>query len=110
MDRAEQIARRKVGLYFLKLMQQLLEPELVSLMNDDKQHLVMFRRAGTRCLHGEQFLQIQVVSVSERRHESSRCWIIDAGWGMRKLHFPSPPGVSRWIAALLNELKPISGS
>src|SRR5207302_8128904 len=35
MDRAEKIARGKISFYFLELMQQLLEPKLVGLMNDD---------------------------------------------------------------------------
>ena len=35
----------KSRLYFLKLMQQLLKPKLVRLMNDDEQHLVVLRRA-----------------------------------------------------------------
>ena len=41
MDRAEEIARREILFYFLELVKQLLEPKLVSLMNDDEQHFIM---------------------------------------------------------------------
>src|SRR5918996_4998303 len=44
MNRAEEIARRKISLYFIKLMQQLLEPKFVRLMNDDEERLVVLRR------------------------------------------------------------------
>src|SRR6266849_7960193 len=37
VNRAEQITRRKILFYFLELMEQLPEPKLVGLMNDDKQ-------------------------------------------------------------------------
>ena len=43
MDRAEEIACRKVAFDLFKLMEQLLEPQLVRLMNDDEQHLVVLR-------------------------------------------------------------------
>ena len=44
MNRAEEIAGGKISLYFLELMQQLLKPQLVCLMNDDKQRLVVLGR------------------------------------------------------------------
>ena len=44
MNRAEEIAGREISFYFLELVQQLLEPKLVRLMDDDKQHLVVFGR------------------------------------------------------------------
>ena len=68
MDRAEKIAGGEISLYFLELMQQLLEPELVRLMNDDEQHLVVLGRRGARLLHREQFLQIEISGIRQRRH------------------------------------------
>src|SRR5437667_9127016 len=41
---AKKVARGKVSFYFLELMQQLLKPQLVRLMNDDEEHLIVFRR------------------------------------------------------------------
>src|SRR5205814_5070659 len=61
MNRAEKIARRKIFFYFLELVQQLLEPELVGLMDDDEQHLIVLGRRGPRFLEGKQFLQVQVI-------------------------------------------------
>ena len=43
MNRAEEIACGKIFLNFFKLMQELLEPELVSLVNDDEEHFVVLR-------------------------------------------------------------------
>ena len=45
MDRAEEIARGEISFYFFKFMEQLLEPQLVGLVNDDEQHLIMLGRA-----------------------------------------------------------------
>src|SRR5207237_4021865 len=68
MNRAEEIATGKLSLNLLKLMQQLLEPELVRLMDDDEQHLVMLGRSRTRLLESQQVLQIQIIGICERRH------------------------------------------
>ena len=68
MNRAEKIAGREIFLYFFEFMQQLLEPQLVRLMNDDEQHLVMLGRRGARLLHREQLLEIEITGVCERRH------------------------------------------
>ena len=57
-----------MSLYFVKLMQQLLKPELVRLMDDDEQRLVVFRRAGAGFLKRQQLLQVQITSVRKRRH------------------------------------------
>ena len=38
------------------LVQKLLEPQLVDLMNDDEEHLVVMRRAGERLLKGEELV------------------------------------------------------
>jgi hypothetical protein len=68
VDRSEEIACGKISLYFVKLMQQLLKPELVRLMDDDEQRLIVFRRAGAGFLKRQQFLQVQITSVRKRRH------------------------------------------
>src|ERR1700730_3426508 len=41
MNRTEEIAGGEIAFYFCKLMQELFEPELVGLMNDNEKHLVM---------------------------------------------------------------------
>src|SRR6266487_2611939 len=64
MNRGEQIAGGEIALYFLELMQQLLEPEFVRLMDDDEKHLVVLGRARARVLKREQLLQIEIVRVS----------------------------------------------
>jgi hypothetical protein len=43
VDRPEEIACGKISLYFVKLMQQLLKPKLVRLMDNDEQRLIVFR-------------------------------------------------------------------
>ena len=69
MDRAEEIASGKIALYLIKLMQQLLKPKLLRLMDDDEQRLIVFRWAGARFLHREQLLQIEVTGIRQwRRH------------------------------------------
>ena len=68
MNRAEQIAGGEIAFYFLELVQQLLEPELVGLMNDNEQHLVVLGRGRPRLLHREQRLQIEIIRVREGRH------------------------------------------
>ena len=45
MNGAEKIARGKISFNLFELVQQLLEPELVGLMDDDEQHLVVLRPA-----------------------------------------------------------------
>ena len=63
VDRSEEIACGKISFYFVKLMQQLLKPKLVSLMNDNEQRLIVLRRAGARLLKGEQLFQIKIARV-----------------------------------------------
>jgi hypothetical protein len=45
MNRAEQIARREIVFYFFKLVEQLFEPKLVGLMDNDEKHLVVLGRS-----------------------------------------------------------------
>ena len=40
----------------VEFVQQLLEPQLVNLMDDDEEHLVVVRGAGERLLQGEQLV------------------------------------------------------
>src|SRR5947199_3429435 len=68
MNRPEEIARGEISPYFLELMEQLLEPELVGLMNDNEQHLVVLGGAGTWLLKRAQLLKIEIACVSQRRH------------------------------------------
>jgi hypothetical protein len=62
---AEQVTGRKVSLYFPELMQQLLEPQFIRLMNDNEEHLIVFRRTRTRFLKREQILQVKITRVSQ---------------------------------------------
>jgi hypothetical protein len=71
VNRTEKIARGKISLYFFELMEQLLEPKLVRLMNDNEKRLVVLGRARARFLQRKEFLQIQVTRVSEWRHIDS---------------------------------------
>src|SRR5712691_9063737 len=71
MNRAEKAAGRKIALYFLELMEQLLEPELVGLMNDDEQHLVVLGRGRARVLKREQLPQIEIGRVGQRRRHDA---------------------------------------
>src|SRR5436305_12749747 len=68
MDRAEQIARAEVALHLLEFVQELLKPELVRLVNDDEEHLIVLGRTGARALQREQFLEIEIIRVGQRRH------------------------------------------
>jgi len=68
MNRAEQIAAGEISFDLLELMEQLLEPELVGLMDDDEQHLVVLGRSRTRPLESQEVLQIQIIGICERRH------------------------------------------
>src|SRR5439155_19532437 len=64
MNRPEELARGELSPYFLELMEQLLEPQLVGLMNDDEEHLVVLGGRGTWLLKREQLLQIEITRVS----------------------------------------------
>src|SRR6202011_2250156 len=44
VNRSKQIIRRKIFVNFLKLVKQLLEPELIRLMDDDEQHFIVLGR------------------------------------------------------------------
>ena len=41
MNRPEEIASGEIAFNFFKLMEQLLEPKLIGLVDDDEQHFVM---------------------------------------------------------------------
>ena len=69
--RAKKIAGGEISADFLELVQQLLEPELVCLVNDNEKHLIVLRRGGAWVLQREQLLQVEVVGVSQRRHVDS---------------------------------------
>ena len=47
----------------LDLVQQLLKPQLVHLVNDNKEHLVVMRGRGKRLLQREQFVYSQIGTV-----------------------------------------------
>ena len=59
----------------IELVQQLLEPQLVDLVDDDEEQLVVFGTLGTRLLQREELVELQVVRVGDRRvrcgHDSS---------------------------------------
>ncbi len=72
MNRAEEIAGGEILFDLLKLVEQLLEPKLVRLMNDDEEHLVVLGRGGARSLKREQFFQVQIVGIRQGRHTHMR--------------------------------------
>ena len=47
----------------IEFVEQLLEPQLVHLMNDDEQHLVVV--IGQRMLRTQQFVQIEILRITE---------------------------------------------
>ncbi len=59
----------------IELVQQLLEPQLIDLMDDDEQQFVVLGAFGTRLLQRQELLELQVIGVSDRRvrcgHDSS---------------------------------------
>ena len=51
----------------VELVQDLLEPELVDLVDDDEEELVVVRRIGLRVLQAEQIVEPEIAAVAERR-------------------------------------------
>ena len=51
----------------IELVQQLLEPELVDLVDDDEEQLVVFGPVGPRLLQREELVELQVVPVGDGR-------------------------------------------
>ena len=47
----------------IEFVQQLLEPQLVHLVDDDEQHLVMFGPGGTRLLQRQEFIDLEIAAV-----------------------------------------------
>src|SRR6476646_1903202 len=68
MNGIEKFAGAEVPVNPLELVQQLLEPEFVGLMDNDEEHLVVLCWSGTWILKREQLLQIQIVRVSQGWH------------------------------------------
>ena len=55
----------------VELVQQLLEPQLVHLVDDDEEHLVVLGARGSRLLEREQLVDLQVAAVGDG---SVRLW------------------------------------
>jgi len=55
----------KAGYHLIKIVQQFFEPELVGLVNNDKEMFVMVRRVGLRMLKIKQFRNLQILAVRE---------------------------------------------
>jgi hypothetical protein len=59
----------------IELVQQLLEPQLIDLVDDDEEQLVMLGSLGTRLLQREELVETQIARVGDRRvrcgHDSS---------------------------------------
>ena len=51
----------------IELVQQLLEPELVDLVNDDEQHLVVLGPVRARLLQRQELVDLQVGAVRDGR-------------------------------------------
>src|SRR2546426_6870787 len=62
-------ARRLVAaqqrLEVAELVEHLLEPQLIHLMDDDKEHLVVLRSCRPRLLQGQELLELEVVRVGQ---------------------------------------------
>ena len=51
----------------VEFVEQLLEPELVDLVNNDEQHLIVFGTGGPRLLEREELVDLQIRPVRRRR-------------------------------------------
>ena len=60
-DGAVEVAGAEVAADLLQFVQQQLEPQLVGLVDDDEEHLVVFRRLGPRLLQCQQLVEVQIV-------------------------------------------------
>jgi hypothetical protein len=93
---ARQVARREEALDVVDLVQDLLEPELVDLVDDDEQHLVVFGPVGARTLEVQQLRDAEVGGVVDGlgrghgvasprwpRRSSSHAFMV-ASWPMMK--------------------------
>jgi len=49
----------------VQLVEHLLEPELIDLMDHDEEHLVVLRPFGAGLLQGEQLIQVQVSGIGQ---------------------------------------------
>src|SRR5690349_17197593 len=66
MLRAMQVAGSQQRDHMIDFMQQLLEPQLVDLVNDDKEHFVMLGSFRARPLQREQLVNGEICAVSNR--------------------------------------------
>jgi hypothetical protein len=64
VEDVRRVAVLEAALQLRPLVQQLLEPELVDLVDDDEQQLVVL--VGTRSLRGEHIIEREVRRVGER--------------------------------------------
>ena len=71
--RAGTIVSRKQSLEVVQLVEDLLEPELVHLMDHDEEHLVVLRPLRQRALEREQLIDLQVFGV--RGHDGVPAWL-----------------------------------
>ena len=72
----------------IQFVQQLLEPELVHLVDDDEQRLVMFGPCGAWLLQRQQLVDLQITGVRRGvrlvRHDLRPSKSIGTAWGCRR--------------------------
>src|SRR4030095_12160441 len=51
----------------IELMQQFLEPQLIDLMNDDKQHLIVLRRIRKQLLKRREIVKLEITAIGQSR-------------------------------------------
>lgn len=67
----QQLAVAQADYYRFDLMHDLLEPQFVHLMNDDKERLIVVRRLGKWLLQGKQLIDVQIRTVRESSHDTT---------------------------------------
>src|SRR5205823_10354902 len=71
-DAAVEVARAQVVLHLLQLVQKLLEPQLVDLVDNDEEHLVVLDRLRERLLQGEQLIELEIGRVGQGHRSTSQ--------------------------------------
>ena len=65
--RTMRLARAQQPRHVIELVQELLEPELVHLVDHDEEHLVMLGALGARLLKREELVDLEIAGVGHRR-------------------------------------------
>ena len=70
-ERARRVPLSQQGLQVVELVQHLLEPQLVDLVNDDEQRLIVLRPVRERLLEREKLVELEVAGVRDGHRRGS---------------------------------------